>query len=222
MYFDDIAKIPEIASKTGCAIFVLPKNRLDDVKIKNAIIISPEDKATISIEQVRKATAATSSKQRTEQYIIIRPAEAMNASSSNALLKNLEEPGEHYHFVLLTSNPSQLLPTILSRALVYFLDTKSSLDDDIDAPDEVKNLARKYIMATPKDLVELAETLTKKKDNARGFALEVLGVTIEMLYKSYFKTKNQIFMKKIPKFLNTYSNIEKNGHLKLHLVADLL
>ena len=222
MYFDDIAKIPEIASKTGCAIFVLPKNMLDDVKIKNAINITPEDKATIGIEQVRKATASTSSKQRSEQYIIIRPAEAMNTSSSNALLKNLEEPGEHYHFVLLTSNPSQLLPTILSRALVYFLDTKATLDDDIIASDEVKNLARKYIMATPKDLVDLAETLAKKKDNARAYALEVLGVTIEMLYKSYFKTKNQVFMKKIPKFLQTYSNIEKNGHLKLHLVADLI
>jgi hypothetical protein len=50
----------------------------------------------------------------------------------------------------------------------------------------------------------------------------VLGVTIEMLYKSYFKTKNQVFVKKIPKFLEAYSNIEKNGHLKLHLVADLI
>lgn len=222
MYFDDIAKIPEIASKTGCAVFVLPKNQLGSVKIKNAFTIEPEEKATITVENVRKITALLSSKQRKDQYIIIKPADALNASSSNALLKNLEEPGENYHFVLVTANPSQLLPTILSRALVYFLDTKATLDDDIIASDEVKNLAREYIMATPKDLVNLAEILTKKKDNARGFALEVLGVTIEMLYKSYFKTKNQVFMKKIPKFLQTYSNIEKNGHLKLHLVADLI
>lgn len=222
MFFDDINSIEEIAKNTGCAIFVLPKNQLNDVEIKNALIIEPEAKATISIEQVRKITALLSSKERREQYIIIRPAEALNASSGNALLKNLEEPGEHYHFVLLTSNPSQILPTILSRSLVYFLKTNTTLDSDIVASDEVKNLARQFITATPKDLPALAETIAKKKDDTRAFALEVLGVTIEMLYKSYFKTKNQVFVKKIPKFLAAYSNIEKNGHLKLHLVADLI
>jgi hypothetical protein len=222
MFFDDINSIEEIAKNTGCAIFVLPKNQLNDVEIKNALKIEPEAKATISIEQVRKITALLNSKERHEQYIIIRPAEALNASSGNALLKNLEEPGEHYHFVLVTSNPSQILPTILSRSLVYFLRTDAKLDSEIIASEEIKTLARKYIIATPKDLPALAETITKKKDDTRGFALEVLGVTIEMLYKSYFKTKNQVFVKKIPKFLEAYSNIEKNGHLKLHLVADLI
>ena len=222
MFFDDIKKIEDIAKNTGCAIFVLPKSEINDVEIKNARKIEPEAKATISIEQVRKITALLNSKERHEQYIIIRPAEALNASSGNALLKNLEEPGEHYHFVLVTSNPSQILPTILSRSLVYFLKTDTKLDSEIIANEEIKTLARKYIIATPKDLPALAETIAKKKDDTRGFALEVLGVTIEMLYKSYFKTKNQVFVKKIPKFLEAYSNIEKNGHLKLHLVADLI
>ena len=39
----------------------------------------------------------------------------MNASSSNALLKTLEEPGEGIHLILLAHNVSKLLPTIVSR-----------------------------------------------------------------------------------------------------------
>ena len=222
MFFDDIKNIEEIAKNTGCSIFVLPKNQIKTVEIKNALKIEPEAKSSISIEQVRKITALLNNRARTAQYIIIRPAEALNASSGNALLKNLEEPGENYHFILLTENPSQILPTILSRSLIYFLKTNKTLDDDIVASDEIKKLARQFITATPKDLPALAETIAKKKDDTRAFALEVLGVAIEMLYKSYFKTSNQIFIKKIPKFITTYNNIEKNGHLKLHLVADLL
>src|SRR6201999_3807744 len=36
-------------------------------------------------------------------------------SAANALLKTLEEPGQKTHFILLTSQPEALLPTILSR-----------------------------------------------------------------------------------------------------------
>ena len=74
--------------------------------------------------------------------------------------------------------------------------------------------------AKAKDLIEIAEKIAKSK-NARLEALEILGLTIEMLYKSYFITKKDVFLKKLPKFLSAYENISKNGHVKLHLVADL-
>jgi hypothetical protein len=51
--------------------------------------------------------------------------------------------------------------------------------------------------------------------------MSVLETTIEMLYKSYFITKKEIFVKKIARFLEAYENLDKNGHIKLHLVADL-
>ena len=96
------------------------------------------------------------------------------------------------------------------------------IDGEIKADEKVKALAKRLIVAKPGDLVGLAEEITKKKDGVRGFCLEVLTVAIEMLYKSYFITDKEIFVKKIPKFLKTYENIERNGHIKLHLVADLL
>jgi DNA polymerase III subunit gamma/tau len=40
----------------------------------------------------------------------------LSAAASNALLKTLEEPPEHVVFVLATTNPEKVLPTIRSRA----------------------------------------------------------------------------------------------------------
>ena len=46
---------------------------------------------------------------------IVRPAEAMNISTANALLKSLEEPPPDTVFLLVSSQPARLLPTIRSR-----------------------------------------------------------------------------------------------------------
>jgi DNA polymerase-3 subunit delta' len=46
---------------------------------------------------------------------LIEPADRMNASSANALLKVLEEPPPRLIFFLITSEPNRLLPTIRSR-----------------------------------------------------------------------------------------------------------
>lgn len=51
--------------------------------------------------------------------ILIFPAERMNAVSSNALLKTLEEPSGDLKFVLASEAAHQLLPTIRSRCLAH-------------------------------------------------------------------------------------------------------
>ena len=145
----------------------------------------------------------------------------MGEDAANAFLKNLEEPGEKVHFILITSQPSKLLPTILSRSAIYFLRGNSLLENELSVDKSKKDLAKRLMVAKPGDLVSLAEEITKKKDGVRGYTLEILAAAIEMLYKSYFITKKDVFVKKIPKFLTAYENIEKNGHIKLHLVADL-
>jgi DNA polymerase-3 subunit delta' len=51
------------------------------------------------------------------KFLIINDAENMNAESSNALLKTLEEPPENTHIILVTSNLNEILPTIKSRCV---------------------------------------------------------------------------------------------------------
>jgi DNA polymerase-3 subunit delta' len=49
------------------------------------------------------------------RVVLIRPAEAMNVAAANALLKSLEEPPPSTVFLLVSSMPDRLLPTVRSR-----------------------------------------------------------------------------------------------------------
>jgi DNA polymerase-3 subunit delta' len=78
---------------------------------------SPETQ-DISIHQVRTLVLARTAFPPHEgraKAFIVRRAEEMNAAAANALLKTLEEPGARTHFILLSSAPDMLLPTIRSR-----------------------------------------------------------------------------------------------------------
>lgn len=72
---------------------------------------------SINVEQIREANryAMESSQLGGKRIIIIHPAEAMNESASNALLKTLEMPPKQCVFILLTHDKHKLLPTIVSR-----------------------------------------------------------------------------------------------------------
>ena len=74
----------------------------------------------ISIDQIRTLVLARSAYAPHEgraKVFVVRRVEELSVSAANALLKTLEEPGARTHFILLTSQPDALLPTILSRAM---------------------------------------------------------------------------------------------------------
>ena len=52
------------------------------------------------------------------RIVLINPTEAMNRNTANALLKSLEEPTASTLFLLVSSEPMRLLPTIRSRCQV--------------------------------------------------------------------------------------------------------
>ena len=220
MFFENVSEIWQIAEKNGCSVFVAS----DEVKVdrKNAIVLEPVGKSVITIEQVREMIERVSVKQIGEQFVVIRPADKISEEAASALLKNLEEPNEKVHFVLITSRPSLILPTILSRASVYFLRDRDVFSNEIKAEEKVKDLAKRLMVAKPQDLTALAEEIAKKKDGVREYALTVLGAAIEMLYKSYFITGKPAFLVKLPKFLKAYECVAKNGHIKLQIVANLI
>lgn len=71
----------------------------------------------ISVDQARQAVdfVQLSTYRAGYRVVLIEPAEALNTASANALLKVLEEPPINTVFVLVSHQPRQLLPTILSR-----------------------------------------------------------------------------------------------------------
>lgn len=73
----------------------------------------------IKIEQVRALAdfLNVGSHRGGRRVTLVHPAEHMNASTANALLKGLEEPPAAAMFVLVSHRPAQLLPTIRSRCV---------------------------------------------------------------------------------------------------------
>ena len=227
MFFDDLHDLPQLAQKTNFTIFAVDPSRAKTTLKKafksQALFLEPEEKSgKISVEMVRDFTALTGSKDTHDRFFVVLNAEALNPAAENAFLKNLEEPAPHHHFALVTKTPSALLPTVLSRAQVFYLKETNALAQPVAADDKIKALAKQLITADAKGLIALSNDLSKKKDNPRAYAQQVVGIAIEILYKSYFATGQAKFLKKLPKLLTLYDNLVQNGHVKLHLVADML
>ncbi|MDC9719583.1 MAG: DNA polymerase III subunit delta' [Gammaproteobacteria bacterium] len=71
----------------------------------------------ILVDQVRKiqSAMATTAQQGGARVVIINGATDLNLNAANALLKQLEEPGDNSFFLLLHQWPTHILPTVRSR-----------------------------------------------------------------------------------------------------------
>lgn len=98
-------------------------HQIDQLTHPDFLVIQPEDQQKVNpkiiVDQIRNI----------EHFVIYRPlvgshkvclidqAEAMTLEAANALLKTLEDPPDHCLFVLISSRPEHLLPTIRSRCM---------------------------------------------------------------------------------------------------------
>ena len=82
-----------------------------------------KERKEISVGQIRglRSFLQNQSWQGGWRIVVIDEAEFLNEESGNALLKNLEEPGEKTLIFLLTNNEEQILPTIRSRVQTFRL-----------------------------------------------------------------------------------------------------
>lgn len=223
MFFEDKNQLGRILAKVACTVVAMPPDT--ELGLKNALILKPSDDkktALITVEQIRDFIALTNSRETSERYFVIAPADAMNEAAENAFLKTFEEPKPHCHFILLTEQPASLLPTILSRAQVFYPRQESVTSSTPSTDAHVLADAKKLIAAGPRELPALASEFAKVKPQPREHTLAVVSSAIELLYKSYFKTKNPKFLARLPAFIKLHESLSQNGHIKLHLVADLL
>lgn len=65
----------------------------------------------------------------TSKIILLEAAESLHEASANALLKTLEEPPAHVFFMLITTHPSALLPTVRSRVRLYALPPRPAAEE---------------------------------------------------------------------------------------------
>ena len=79
--------------------------------------IEPGETGSIKVDQVRDAIERSAYRpfEGRRRVVIVSDADALMAEAQNALLKTLEEPPPASVFVLVTSRPDVLLPTVRSR-----------------------------------------------------------------------------------------------------------
>ncbi len=97
----------------------------------DGIEIEPEGTSILKEQAAEIVEAAVRSPyEAARKVIVIFEADRMNETAENKLLKTFEEPPATTHFVLVTSAPDDLLPTVLSRCQRIDL---GALTDDVIA-----------------------------------------------------------------------------------------
>lgn len=126
----------DIAGNSLCGV-VHPTDKTD----------MPDPSGTIKIDQIRRLYNHAKGKSTTGRVYIINDADRMVVPAQHALLKLLEEPTNHTHFVLTAHAPNKLLSTIMSRVqqiripTISLSQSKMLLDDlSITQPEAVKQI----------------------------------------------------------------------------------
>ena len=168
----------------------------DDTTIKKEQIVKLEDEF--------KNTSLLKNK----RIYIIKESEKMNDSSSNTLLKFLEEPNDNIVAILLTKDRYKLLPTIISRCQIISLKSNNIVVDDsnmylnlikylIDGDDLFLNydsIIDQYFIGVDKEGKEkiLKSNLIKHFNN-------VCNILMNLFYSNNIVEKEFQFLEKLDK-----------------------
>src|SRR5262249_18843612 len=130
------------------------------------VILKPEDKPSITIEQVRQlvsSLALSPYAAHSTRLVLIDDAHQLTVEAQNALLKLVEDPPAATRFVLAAEQLEALLPTMRSRLIgVHFA--------PVPEADIAKLLTDRH-GATP----AAAQTAAAQADGAPGLAVQLLN-----------------------------------------------
>jgi DNA polymerase-3 subunit delta' len=101
----------------------------------DVVIVEPGDTGAIKIDQIREVVerAAYRPFEGRRRVVVIDEADALMAPAQNALLKTLEEPPSLSVFILVTTRPDMLLPTVRSRCIRLLFTEPGMEDVDVEA-----------------------------------------------------------------------------------------
>lgn len=105
---------------------------IDDIRaLKDAVKLSP-------LQSVNK-------------IFIVDEAHMLTTEASNALLKTLEEPPKHVYFILATTNPEKLIPTIISRTT----EVKFNKANTTETESVLKKIIRKEKLDLGNEIIQM-------------------------------------------------------------------
>ena len=195
------------------------------------------DKKNIEIDQIREIIKFTnqSSFNNKSRFIIIDDVEFLNINSSNALLKNLEEPNQNVFFILIFNAEKFLIDTIKSRCIEFKLNidhestrliVNSCFNENIY--DQINSNFINYY-STPYFLISLinymnefelsfSETtvddllinlINNKHYNKQEFVRNNLNMIIELFFYKHIKTTKKLSHKAKEYYYSKLFNVKK-------------
>ncbi len=130
-----------------------------------------------------------------KRVIVIKEADRFNVTSANALLKVLEEPYPNTFFILISSRPKAILPTILSRCQVLRFSPLSEelIHDLLEAI-----IAKQETKSSTKQDEDLS-LIARLSDGSIGVALELYERNIVEKSKEWLKLiENDLDLRDLP------------------------
>jgi DNA polymerase-3 subunit delta' len=147
-------------------------------------MIEPGDTGSIKVDQARAAIERSAYRpfEGRRRVVIVDDADAMEASAQNALLKTLEEPPSSSVFMLLTSRPDMLLPTVRSRCirLRFVEDVKVEVDEEA-RDDAGRVLAESARTGDPGSRLETAKDLLPNPNMSSAEQREHVAVRLRAM-----------------------------------------
>lgn len=166
------------------------------------VIRKREDKKDILVEQIRKEliddiyiVPATGER----KVYIIDDAHQLNIAAQNTLLKTLEEPPRYITIILVASNSSPFLATILSRV------------NQIPFEGISKNIVNNYLLSTFNTTLD--DNILEYIDGSIGKALNIINNNLTQKYKNIEKLYEIISSKDILEVLKYVSNVNFDDDL---------
>ena len=175
-------------------------------------LLSPlPDKRDISVDQLREMQRELSLRpyEAPRKACIIDPAERLNASSANSLLKTLEEPPGNALIILLTENAGMLLSTVRSRCqLIRFAPL---------SPEHVLSLLERSGMA-----LETAALVAPMSGGSLQKALELDNESLSVRRESVLSRVGQMNINRIATVFDAAEELSGNRDATLELLDMLL
>lgn len=137
----------------------------------------------LKINQIREIKRGTSYKPYEGRWKIwiIEDSDKMTEEAANSLLKVLEEPPGDTVIILLSSNPSALLPTVVSRCQIVHLAGESSRVEDVTLRGEVFGFLKEALSSQPSRVLEIALSLERRKDSIENVLNSIALMFRDML-----------------------------------------
>ena len=157
------------------------------------------------LEELEKKFSTKPIYSKYNNYIIVQ-ADKMNDSSSNAILKFLEEPEENIIGFLIVNNKENVLPTIKSRCEIIHVDYDTKIEYDENIKKDVDNYLDK-IYNTSDYLINKNDILAKYTSREE----------IEVIFKIMFEKYHELY-------INSFDNDKNNKKYKniLSIIQDKL